>query len=559
MDKKIHNKFKYIALLLIAVTLASIVKRLFVGLDVDEEYAVTLAYRIAKGDILIKELWEPHQLSAIVPGLLCYLWICIKGNAEYLLLVLRSFGVLFQLLTAYVWYKAFSVEYGKQRAFISAIIIMNVLPKWIQMPDFSNTEIWCLLLLISFWKLHCNADGRIRNAYVILMGLVTVLLVWAYPSCILLFVLFLWEVRKNRKDLLYYFLTCLICAVAFVSFLLANMSLGEMLTCIGFIRSDTSHSYSIAETLLRHGKVLLHISGLLLIYSAIGTLLAWLFARFKKLPMNIHIILALSTAVSCIDQLREWFISGVPNVLSSIRFLIPLIALIVVSAPDDKEKQEKRICILASVLSLISVLLLTNLTIESSLVHMLPAVLYYFLSIEKLRFADKNSSSEKIIYKVTEGIWTLVAIIGLIMLVRVNEGRHEDIFLVRQKALSGVVKNVYCPYMVGYEYNDSAAILSNSVEPGSKVLYIGTETTLYASGNYEVCAASTISTPVYDEKYIRYFSMNESKMPDVVIIDKNYWDKMDEKERPMAEWIDSYFDWQNAVETDFIFILNKKS
>ena len=62
MDNKLtaNNRTKTIfgitLVMLLVVCAVSAVKRIFVGLDVDEEYAVTLAYRIAKGDILMKEM-----------------------------------------------------------------------------------------------------------------------------------------------------------------------------------------------------------------------------------------------------------------------------------------------------------------------------------------------------------------------------------------------------------------------------------------------------------------------------------------------------------------------
>ena len=40
-------------LTLLGLSAVAVVRSLIIGLDIDEQYAVTLAYRIARGDILV--------------------------------------------------------------------------------------------------------------------------------------------------------------------------------------------------------------------------------------------------------------------------------------------------------------------------------------------------------------------------------------------------------------------------------------------------------------------------------------------------------------------------
>ena len=61
-------------LTLLGLSAVAVVRSLIIGLDIDEQYAVTLAYRIARGDILVKEVWEPHQTSALLPALPSAMW-----------------------------------------------------------------------------------------------------------------------------------------------------------------------------------------------------------------------------------------------------------------------------------------------------------------------------------------------------------------------------------------------------------------------------------------------------------------------------------------------------
>lgn len=60
-----------------AVTLLAFIKSIWISLDIDEAYAVTLGYRMAQGDILVRDMWEPHQFSGFLAALLTapYLWV----------------------------------------------------------------------------------------------------------------------------------------------------------------------------------------------------------------------------------------------------------------------------------------------------------------------------------------------------------------------------------------------------------------------------------------------------------------------------------------------------
>lgn len=57
----LHNLWKY---LLLAASMVATVKIIFFGFDIDEQYAVSMAYRLLQGDRMFLEMWEPHQTSA---------------------------------------------------------------------------------------------------------------------------------------------------------------------------------------------------------------------------------------------------------------------------------------------------------------------------------------------------------------------------------------------------------------------------------------------------------------------------------------------------------------
>ena len=60
------------------------VKICFVYLNIDEEYAVTLSWRIISEDRMFLDIWEPHQTSGFLTAFLCWIYQRVTGTAEYL-------------------------------------------------------------------------------------------------------------------------------------------------------------------------------------------------------------------------------------------------------------------------------------------------------------------------------------------------------------------------------------------------------------------------------------------------------------------------------------------
>ena len=63
---RLSTEYRFAVWVLLAVALVVTAKRIFFGLDIDEEYSVALIYRLGNGDLPLKEMWEPHQTSAIL-------------------------------------------------------------------------------------------------------------------------------------------------------------------------------------------------------------------------------------------------------------------------------------------------------------------------------------------------------------------------------------------------------------------------------------------------------------------------------------------------------------
>ena len=70
-----------IRVLLIAGSILAALKCILVGIQVDEEYAVSMSYRMLLGDRLFAEIWDPHQTSAFLMEF--FLWHIPDVKREY--------------------------------------------------------------------------------------------------------------------------------------------------------------------------------------------------------------------------------------------------------------------------------------------------------------------------------------------------------------------------------------------------------------------------------------------------------------------------------------------
>ena len=553
------------------LSLAAVAKSLIIGLDIDEQYAVTLAYRITTGDILLKEMWEPHQTTAIFPALFIKFWMSVVENGEYLLIFLRFVGVLIGFGVSFFWYKVIKQEFDKKISFLTALIIFHTLPKWIQTPEFANTQIWFLLLTMLCILQYVQHKKLI---YAFGAGIFMVLEVLAYPSCVLLFlyyVLFLWKMSgkkkiKDQKGTVMFAGVCIVSAVCFVGYLLRYMSLGEMAIYVEYVLSDADHSVGMVDKLVAYGKEMVEILLYSGFYGLIAGLLTYALGRRKQSRLQKKdLFLLLLLLVSLLDQIRLWAFGLILNVHPQIHYLLLFTVGIVLYVSEKEKRQERKLLFylswVASFIAFVAVLLFTNLDMKASFVHLLPGMLcswIFWMQGESADAGVERRGRKNVCVKALLMFWVIVLIGARGYLVRATEGWHETVFDVKQKALHSTTCGVYCPYMVGYQYNEDYLFLHNNVQPQEKMLYIGANNLVYLMEHREVCTASTISTPFYDEKYIEYYEINPGKVPDVIVVDRSFWKGYPDRVEPIKEWIFANYDWENKEESEFLWIIRKK-
>lgn len=118
----LHNLWKY---LLLAASIVATVKIIFFGFDIDEQYAVSMAYRLVQGDRMFLEMWEPHQTSAFFSAAFLWLYMQLFHTLKYSVLFLRTVGVVTQLLISILTYRTFRKFVTENTAFVIAVFLLQ--------------------------------------------------------------------------------------------------------------------------------------------------------------------------------------------------------------------------------------------------------------------------------------------------------------------------------------------------------------------------------------------------------------------------------------------------
>lgn len=573
------NRIWYLLYVALAgLTVFAVARSLFIGMDADEQYAVALAYRIARGDLPVREIWDPHQTSAIFPAFLIRVFYLFAEDNSFLLLTLRAAGVLLQAGVSLLWYRTMKAEYGSRPALLTALVLFHTLPKWIVTPEFANQQLLFWILTILFLYRY---DITRKLVYCVFAGLALCFTVLAYPSGVILFFPYvIWLGRRERRAAVSLTLTCAAGACVFLGILFSYMSLSDIGMYLKQILADPWHNAGLSEKLEGYAGEAVGLAIYLFVYLALGLFFSWLFhkgtqGRFShgKHFAGGSTFLAVVLCIAVADQIRLWAFALVPNVHPQLHYLMLYVigGILFRRASREKKSHWRRLYDLAwlpSVAGLAAVLLLTNLDLKASFVHLLPGMLTALLFWCDGEGRQEVSAEERQREDPAAGfryrlllplIWVLVLIGARGYLLRADEGRPENVFCVKQKALYGAAKNVYCSYMTGYQYNSDYLFIEQSLVSGTKVLYIGNNLQLiYLMNDMEVCAASVISTPTYDERYLKYYELNPDKLPEAIIIDKSYFQVMEEKYIPISQWIQTEYDWENKSESEFLWILKHR-
>lgn len=234
----------------------------FTGLEIDEEYALSLGYRLVSGDRLFVTMWEPHQLSALPAAALLAVYLGVTGTTTGVLLFFRLVVLACKAAMSWVFYREFRRDLGRGGAALAALVLFLYIPKWFLGPDYTGQQFH--FTVAAFLCLHHYGTRGFRRPWLVVLGAVCACFGFlAFPQSIAAFP-FLWvglEVLGRRGGEKRFFGiprgawlllgSCAVCGGAFLIWALQGMGfdLGAFLERVGLILHDPQYSFTAAERL----------------------------------------------------------------------------------------------------------------------------------------------------------------------------------------------------------------------------------------------------------------------------------------------------------------------
>ena len=533
--------------LLCAAALVVMVRSAFVGLEIDEEYALSLGYRLVSGDRLFYSMWEPHQLSSLPAAVLLAVFIGITGGTTGVLVFFRLVVLACKAGMSYVFYREFRRDLGRHAALLAALVLFAFVPKWFLGPDYTGQQFhWTLA---AFLCLHHYVTRGCRQLWLVPLGAVCACFGYlAFPQSAAAFavlwvgMLILGRRRGEPKARGAWVLlgSCAVCGAAFLVYALSGVgfSVSLLLDRLTLILHDPQYNFTTAERMaLLAGQALTVARSLLWPLLASAALSAALYL-IKKQPVTVGRLLNFWAALADVQCLLR----AVKDGSLDERQFVPVVVLAGSWAfwqgrgrPGNAE---------LFWLGYLPGLAAYAMILRSTLLGLAPTFMYLTWPAVCGMLALVNHADDAKARR-AEGMLCLAAMLAFLLVCRVwcvqttgwKAADVTDTPLVR--ITTGPAKGIYADAKAA----DMQECLCEALQPyaGQPILQaIGEQHGLgflMADGTLQVAQASVISGTDSDPRFEQYYADVPGKEPRVILYD-------DAEVRDMAEfhsWLEASF------------------
>lgn len=533
--------------LLCAASLVVMVRSAFVGLEIDEEYALSLGYRLVSGDRLFYSMWEPHQLSSLPAAALLAVFIGITGGTTGVLVFFRLVVLVCKAGMSYVFYREFRRDLGRPAALLAALVLFAFVPKWFLGPDYTGQQFhWTLA---AFLCLHHYVTRGCRQLWLVPLGAVCACFGYlAFPQSAAAFavlwvgMLILGKRRGEPKARGAWVLlgSCAVCGAAFLVYALSGVgfSISLLLNRLTLILHDPQYNFTTAERMaLLAGQALTVARSLLWPVLASAALSAALYL-IKRQPITAGRLLNFWAALAAVQCLLR----AVKDGSLDERQFVPVVVLAGAWAfwqgrgrPGNAE---------LFWLGYLPGLAAYAMILRSTLLGLAPTFMYLTWPAVCGMLALVNHADDAKARR-AEGMLCLAAMLAFLLVCRVwcvqttgwKAADVTDTPLVR--ITTGPAKGIYADAKAA----DMQECLCEALQPyaGQPILQaIGEQHGLgflMADGTLQVAQASVISGTDSDPRFEQYYADVPDKEPRVILYD-------DAEVRDMAEfhsWLEASF------------------
>ncbi|MCH5344220.1 MAG: hypothetical protein J1E64_09285 [Acetatifactor sp.] len=555
--------------LLFAALVAYTIKNIFVGADVDEGYGIMAGYRLAAGDKLLLEMWEPHQTSAIFTALLIRPFLWLTGGNEFLNIYLRMMYFLVQgLIAVYLCRTLRSCLPWMERE-IAVLLSMGfylITPKCICIPEYSNLHIWFFTLLC-IQLIRYYAPESLRRGKIYCLALAGIFLacdVLAYPSMALLFpvcvIFILWKhVQARWKEVFSFAAPCVLGAITFIAYLLSYMTPELILQILPYILGEESHQADVGAKLTIWVMDFGYMAVVLLIGGAVswGLLILWHRISRKETqadPKELYMFLFY--LVQLVYQLYCWF----TNIYNAAYPQIVLVAICLMGIycyfRSGRREKTGFYLILFTGINYFAVLLMSNWGPANLNSYLIMGVIGGFLCWYRC-YGVENRGGHRLLTTAC-AVFVLINAVAYSYFIIGDDAVNPSILDVRGINHEGVRKGILTSYMTAYRYNVNQEIWEEAVPDGSTVLYVGQSQFYYMLGDCTIASPNTISTPSYDESMLAYWELNPDRYPDVVAVESWFGDiRIIAEDSFLAGWLETDFQASRIVDYPYITVYYK--
>lgn len=541
------NRIVTLLFALLCATLVVMVRSAFVGLEIDEEYALSLGYRLVSGDRLFYSMWEPHQLSSLPAAALLAVFIGITGGTTGVLVFFRLVVLACKAGMSYVFYREFRRDLGRPAALLAALVLFAFVPKWFLGPDYTGQQFhWTLA---AFLCLHHYVTRGSRQLWLVPLGAVCACFGYlAFPQSAAAFavlwvgMLILGKRRGEPKARGAWVLlgSCAVCGAAFLVYALSGVgfSISLLLDRLTLILHDPQYNFTTAERMaLLAGQALTVAKSLLWPLLASAALSAALYL-IKRQPVTAGRLLNFWAALAAVQCLLR----AVKDGSLDERQFVPVVVL--AGAWAFRQGRGRPGNAELFWLGYLPGLAAYAMILRSTLLGLAPTFMYLTWPAVCGMLALVNHADDAKARR-AEGMLCLAAMLAFLLVCRVwcvqttgwKAADVTDTPLVR--ITTGPAKGIYADAKAA----DMQECLCEALQPyaGQPILQaIGEQHGLgflMADGTLQVAQASVISGTDSDPRFEQYYADVPGKEPRVILYD-------DAEVRDMAEfhsWLEASF------------------
>lgn len=557
--KESMNRENKIRIFMVIAACFLSVKYIFVDFGIDAGFQVSMSYRLATGDIMFKEMWEPYQMSAFLCAFFIKLYLSIFRTTTGIVLYLQLIGVLVDGAIAYLLYRTVSKYFGnKNVAFAMAWVFFLVSPKDVPLPEYANMQIWfSMLLCITFYIHYKNG----KNRWLVLSALCLCATILSYPSCIILFfgMIILLLFQGKKKEVLIFGGTCFLAGAAYLCFIFRQVSVSEFFAVLkNMIALETSHTAGVGEKIIGQISEVFRITVTFCVTYGISYAIIRVVNRKKNSEQDREVCRVLTDLLFCgiilLISLCTVFLGRTYNRFS---YSISFLGIILIGMRHRKKLSADKyyfyLCgTVISVLQFAATLLLSNVELIASVPYLLIGVIAAFLPIAEALESTDTDDALKTIKKVVLFSSVIILMFRNAYIFRPLWGHVNNIFEVRGIVKEGPALGIISEYMGPYIQNETIKEWEQYIEDGDSIYLIGgsLDTLGYLYADTVIAAPSLVPTPGYNESILEYWEMNPDKYPDVIIASCWYgtMNASLHEDSWIMNWIEEEYKPQNVVD-----------